>query len=362
MWWKSFLNDLTNEGYKFHFSKDDTLESTIRLDYRFPNISNVNDFKKQVKKNLNQIIKEHKIQIVFPVANMGESIYLSLVGFFPMNNINKIETCNIDEETITNKNILIFDDSIKTGDTIKNQLEEILLLKPNKIIVFSLVTRSDTYFRLSKEYSNNENIEFFNVVTIPKEAFTDVWRVLIWPFIEYHGLPLLETPYVAGEVGNIDNLKDLYRKLVIDKKKAASIINPAVVEQSLVVKGSINYTNFIKSNHRNINIYNSKLFLRFFFLRLTASRIIFVIYPELRFSDLKIDENICLKKPAFSFCFKEKYDAANVCPDCVLFNLCKDINEHIYDICKDLFGKSKLIKENKEFLDRYYPDLSKIIK
>lgn len=258
------------------------------------------------------------------------------------------------DSRIKNKNILIFDDSIKSGKTIRKNIRNVLKFSPKKIVIFSIVNLDDSFNKLEENYRENNKIKLYFFDKSPEEIFTDVWRMIIWPIIEYHGLPLIETPYTIGEIKNEEELLKLYRSVVIDKSSAASIIYPAVVEESLVVKGSINYTKFFDKKYKEDGIDHSKIFLRFFFLKYSPSRIIFLLYPDLFISDIKIEDTICEKNRIFPCCFGTMYDG-DVCPDCVIYNLSKQINEYLHSICSEKLKIKRIVSDNKEFLQRYYP-------
>jgi len=55
------------------------------------------------------------------------------------------------KDTIENKRIIIFDDSIKSGKTIKKALNILIALKPEKIDVFLLMSKKAAAEKLSMD-------------------------------------------------------------------------------------------------------------------------------------------------------------------------------------------------------------------
>jgi len=353
----NFIDILKKEGYLFHSSIDDNKDKPLNLKYKI-NTLNIKELVSKIRKQISQILKKEKIDVIYPIRMKGESIFQSIIGYFNKQTPGFFDSYESGKKMMEEKNILIFDDCIKTGETIEKTIAFILKFNPKKIVIYSIVNRSDSLSVLVKKYSADKKLIFYcwEYAVVPLEIFTNSYRMIIWPLFEYLGLPLIDTPYLVGEIKTKEKLLELYKSIVIDKKSAASIINPAVVDESLVIKGSINYTKFFNNKYQPYGINHSKIFMRFFFLEKSPSSIVFLLYPDVSYSDLSIKDNLCQKSKIFPLCLKTKYDKDKSCPDCVRFNLLKDITDNLLDICSNKL-KIKILEHNDEFLLRYYPKM-----
>ena len=168
MWWENAYRILKKEGYKFHNTIYDNKDKIFNLEYGIDRKTDVEEIVIHVNSEINEIIKRDKIEIVIPIQNKGEIIYQSLRGFFEKD-VKMIETYKIDADNISQKNIMLFDDSIKTGNTIKLWLYRILKYKPRKIVVYNLVVRNDSLEKLKSKF---KEIKFYARYRTQKEIFT----------------------------------------------------------------------------------------------------------------------------------------------------------------------------------------------
>jgi hypothetical protein len=85
------------------------------------------------------------------------------------------------------KSILIFDDSIEDGETIKPILEKIKLMNLEKINVCVLLAREDSLIALRRKYPQ---VNFHSAKIERGDSFTSTYGKIIWPYLDYIHLPI----------------------------------------------------------------------------------------------------------------------------------------------------------------------------
>ncbi|MFH1774836.1 MAG: phosphoribosyltransferase [Methanobacteriota archaeon] len=88
----------------------------------------------------------------------------------------------LERQNIQNKNVLIIDDSIDTGKSVKNIINELKVLEPNKITVLNVVVRKSTLDKLEKEYPT---IEFRSYKTIEDDLFFKYYSEHMFGYLDY---------------------------------------------------------------------------------------------------------------------------------------------------------------------------------
>lgn len=92
------------------------------------------------------------------------------------------------KKLIKNKSILIFDDSIRMGRTIKSVLQLVLSLSPYSVTVASLITRDESMKKLKSEFPD---VAFISALEAKSsEEFGSFYTKKIFPYLEYICTPL----------------------------------------------------------------------------------------------------------------------------------------------------------------------------
>jgi hypothetical protein len=118
----------------------------------------------------------------------------------------------MNEEDLKRKSILIFDDSIKNGNSIRQLLKENSdLLSASKITVAVLLAKSNTLEMLKSEFPN---VEFYSELCASEENFSQCYVKKIQPYIGNIVLPLQNAhPIVTVDFDgsiNINNICEIF--------------------------------------------------------------------------------------------------------------------------------------------------------
>jgi len=144
----------------------------------------VDDFFKHILDNL------RKWDIAAIVPRKGYVIYLDqIMQKQLLNSLPQISTEEIaqNEELIRDKSILLFDDAINRGDTLRGVLESLKKYAPNKITIAVLIGREDSINLLRLNFPN---VEILCALIKNKEDFTKAYWRLISPYLDYACLPV----------------------------------------------------------------------------------------------------------------------------------------------------------------------------
>lgn len=91
------------------------------------------------------------------------------------------------EEIIENRSILVFDDSIKEGKTIRRILDLVSRYKPKDVAVATLIAREDALSALRTDYPK---IKFCSASEVSKADFGTIYTKRIFPYLGYICSPL----------------------------------------------------------------------------------------------------------------------------------------------------------------------------
>jgi hypothetical protein len=149
------------------------------------------------------------------------------------------------KEFINNKSILIFDDSIKDGDTITEILDEIQFLSPEKITVAVIVGSKEVLERLRRSYPK---ITFVASIEVPHKDVIENHNRNIGLYLEDICLPIQEDHpvlIIRFSDGNMDDVFGRFRQYgeiiddgcdflsYIDRAKRTLILNKESLENIL---------------------------------------------------------------------------------------------------------------------------------
>lgn len=131
---------------------------------------------------------------------------LALLRVFSDSDLNK------NENIVTGKSIIIFDDSIKTGEHVRRVLDRIATLA-SEISVAVLLSRKDTLIDLKLKYPK---VIFYSEMIASKEKFSECYLKRIQPYLDSICLPLQrEHPLLSIDFNNSFNEKvviDIFKK------------------------------------------------------------------------------------------------------------------------------------------------------
>ena len=149
------------------------------------------------------------------------------------------------EEFLKNKSIIIFDDSIKDGDTIKALIESVLLLSPASVTVAVIIGSKEVLEELRKSFPE---ITFYAAMEVPHEEVVENHSRLIGLYLEDICLPIQEDhpvliiSFVDGKIEEVFDLFSEYGEIVndgcsflkyIDRAKRTLLLNRNAIKSVL---------------------------------------------------------------------------------------------------------------------------------
>ena len=352
MWWKESYNKLKKEGYIFHNTNYDNKDRFINFGFGNKKVKDIERMVNTIRTEIKKLHKDERINLIIPIENKGKIIYLGLFNLFEKK-FKYIGSKDIKKEDVYKKNVILFDDSINHGRTIKRNIKKILKWNPTKIIIYSIIARKDTLKKLEEHFQSNKNIEFYFYDRSPKAIFSIVCTSTIFPLMEYLGFPILHSLYTVGVIRTEEQFMNLYRNIIWNKNSPTSILSPSTIEKSIMLKGKIDYSGFFDQKYMpdETTFSCKEIELKFVITQYAPDFTVFSFQPKIDFTYFNIYKDPCKNKKLFSSCYKEKYISEKTCPDCVLHHLLADVNEHVYTICSKIVDTDDLLTNNSIMLE-----------
>lgn len=311
----------------------DRLKKQITKDQLYDFRAKVVDFfNKQVIENL------HSWDIIVTIHRKGEFVFKDLISEAVLSEdvliISNYQICEY-QEYFEKKNVLLFDDSINTTETIQGIINHINTYNTNSLSVATILANKSTYEKL-KGLEINKNIKFmaYEVSSNYKEYFFK----FMCPYFDYICLPAT---------------KDLIvEKLTIFKKLSYTEIIELFSSNNFILedeKPLFQYEDrfklvldFLSEAHGSSVFFSEDLCLYGFSnLNLSQNKIRFFvhlsdnvtyIYTEYIVEPFKPSFENCSKKFQRIWCLQRDDDDQNKCLMCLQYNLTEILKKYITDI------------------------------
>lgn len=293
--------------------------------------------------NFKDLLKEHTFDLIVTHKGKGTNFLKYLVK-----DVEYKSDLFIQESDIKNKRILWFDDAIRTGNTFKKTLAEMLIFKPAHLTIACLMI-TNTCLEKIKIQDKQYNFRLLGMV-VPDKCYNLFYRRIFFPLIGKMDYYLEEYPEFILNIKLSSGLKfeeisDIINsKLISDSDDIFEV--PFLLNHSNIKKCSISFNKYPLNIESPIKceIFLSKIRIWIYFndideIRMNIKPIVHLILEE----DLKK----CNK--THDFCFKKSnIKTKHICQNCVTYLHCRELGKYFHNkLCQEL-DKLNLEWEIKE--------------
>lgn len=276
------------------------------------------------KVSLNQLLKEEKFDIVVTHKGKGTNFY----NFLKDEDINIPSKGDlfIQESDIKNKNVLWFDDAIRTGNTADTEIKSIISKKPCEITIATLLITNTILEKIREKYDYRPL-----GIVVPCEYYNPIYQRIFFPLIGMMDYYLEEYPLFILDIKPTNNLDFNELKRIISKSFSSDNDEfevPFLFAHSNIYKYSIHFDNFPLKLDSPIKCKTilSKIRIWMYFNDIDKIRLNIkpIYHPFFEESDEKCSED-------YDFCFKKNNIKTNyICKSCITYLHCRELGNYFY--------------------------------
>ncbi|MDY9925091.1 phosphoribosyltransferase [Methanosarcina sp.] len=152
-------------------------------------------FKTEIIQNI------HKWDVILVIGHKGLFVFEDITNEMPLPEniqcISSFEIETINKFLFENKRILLFDDSINGGGTIKNCINNILKYKIKSLTVVAILVNNESYGDIIKQY---KNVEFITYKVFPNEdEFLKFFLIYTREYLDFICMPKSKNDLIIDE-------------------------------------------------------------------------------------------------------------------------------------------------------------------
>jgi hypothetical protein len=297
-------------------------------------------FEEYIKENIEIFLNN---DILITMKRKGNVIFEDLKRVFPeffrTHSIAESEIL-LERERIHKKDVLIIDDSINTGRSVKRIIKVLNspYLKPNKITILNVLVCESTIKTLKEDYPE---IEFMNYRIIPDAEFGKFYSEHMFGYLDYICRSLDKDHHIISlKLDNPLSKKDLLK--CFNNELFSNYEVKRIIKREGEYKISVKCVNFfhkIKRNHLK-NIKDMVIVKVRFFLNSTSETystldVVPILIPEsIPIGECEEDEDFCSMKRVGKT-MPNNFDTARLCLWCVQYYISLEFIEKFMTYLKE---------------------------
>jgi len=155
----------------------------------------IKSFKTEIIKNI------HKWDSILVIGRKGLFVFEDIINEIPLPEniqyVSSFEIETIDKNFFEHKNILLFDDSIHEGKTIKDHISNTLKYDIKSLTVVAMLVNNESYEEIVKQY---KNVEFITYKVFPsEEKFLKFFLIYAREYLDFICMPKSKNDLIIDE-------------------------------------------------------------------------------------------------------------------------------------------------------------------